>query len=274
LSSDDDWVVWRYLGITDRYTKVGVATSSFGHLILILALAFNIVLGPGRIKDQIVYSVTLEGGKSLGAISQVPKDKKSVMAPPKKAETPKKTTLQKKKAEDKKKIPEKAPEKAKEDKKAIPIKESKAKKEDNKNKKVEEKPVDLDQKLQQAVQRYTGESAAAGGSGFGAGRLGGEQLGGGVVRSPEFFAYKELLENYIKSGWRWYDPNAKLAAQIEFNLSPEGKIEEIKISGSSGVAEFDDSALRAVNKANPVPAPPESVYEFFKNVRITFEPGE
>ncbi|MDZ4786776.1 MAG: cell envelope integrity protein TolA [bacterium] len=263
--------------IEDKHLKVGVTVSSIGHVFFFTYMAFNGVFGAERIKPQVIYSVTLEGGKTLGAISQAPKDKKSDIAPPKKVQEPKKTQKEEKKVEKKEEIkkeqvlvPKKEEKKKVEDKPKV---DPKKKVETKKNEKTE-KPIDLDKRLQQAVQRYTGESTSAGGKGFGAGRLGGEKLGGGVQRPPEFFTYKQILEDYIKTGWRWFDPRAQLSAQVDFELLPDGKVQNISLSSSSGVTEFDESVVRAVNKANPVPPPPESVYEFFRQVRITFVPTD
>ena len=99
-------------------------------------------------------------------------------------------------------------------------------------------------------------------------------MGGGVVRPPEFFTYKDLIESQIKGGWRWFDTRAALSAQVEFSISPQGKVSQIIIASSSRSTEFDESALRAVAKANPLPPPPSTVYRFFARVRMTFDPRE
>lgn len=274
----------------DKFYRLGMGVSVVGHLFFFIAIAFANYIPSGAFKKPIVYSVTIESGKSLGGISQEPKNKNARLAPPKK--------VKEKKAEPKKekvKVPQKKVEKKKEPPKkeekkevVVPKKEEKPKptptpkatpepkkpepKKEETKKELSE--TDIDKRLQEAVQRYTGESTDAGGTGFGAGRLGGEGMGGGVQQSPEFFQYKRLLETHIKSGWRWYDPNAQLQAQVEFSLSIDGEIGEVQLSSSSGIKEYDQSVLRAVKKANPAPAPPASVYEFFRNVRITFEPGD
>lgn len=276
-----------YLGVKDKFLRAGITLSTAIHLGVVIALTIGSILGPDRIPPQVVYSVTLEGGKNLGGISQAPKKEKTQMAPPKKIQEPKKSEVAVKKEEPKVAIKKeiKKPETKKEEVKLKP-KEIQKKPEPKKvpptPKKVEpqktaakkESPADLDKRLQQAVQRYTGESASAGGVGFGAGRLGGESMGGGVQRPPEFFRYKSDLEDFLKSGWRWYDPRATLQAQVAFEMKPDGELFNIRLVAGSGVSQYDESVLRAVQKASPVPIPPESVYQFFKEVRITFVPGE
>ena len=136
--------------------------------------------------------------------------------------------------------------------------------------------MDIDKRLNAAVQRYTGESTDAGGEKrFGAGKLGGNKMGGGEVRPAAFFIYRDLLKNHIKSGWRWYDTSAALLAVVQFDLAPSGAIDNIRLLESSGNALFDESVIRAVAKANPAPQPPPEVYEaFFKSVTMRFDPRE
>ena len=131
----------------------------------------------------------------------------------------------------------------------------------------------LDTKLQKALQRYIGESSNAGGVGFGAAKITGENgMGGGVVRPPEFFKYKEILEKHIKANWNWFDTSQPYKAQIQMSIDERGNITKYAIVTSSGNSRYDDSVLRAVQKATPVPPPPANVYEFFKDVRLTLEP--
>jgi TonB family protein len=278
--------IWRYLGINDPFMRAGLTISTFAHLAVLVGLTIGTLLGADRIPPQVVYSVTLEGGKVLGGMAQTAKKEKTQMAPPKKIQEPKKSPPVKveekkvaiKKTEPKKVEPKKEEVKLKpkeiqkkpEPKKAPPPKKPEPKKQSP----AKESQADMDKRLQQAVQRYTGESTAAGGAGFGAGRLGGEGMGGGVQRPPEFFTYKGILEDFLKAGWRWYDPNAKLQAQVSFEMKPTGELFNVKLVAGSGVSQYDESVLRAIQKASPVPMPPENVYQFFKEVRITFVPGE
>ena len=277
-------------------------------------LIFGYVLLAGfsvnHFKPPEVYSVTFEGGATLGGLSQVPDKQESEMAPPKKiADTQdtdtKKTetkvedaevSLAKKEATPKptkkptaKPTKQPTPKPTKKPtpkptakKKPTPKATTKPKPQSTPKKAASSKPTakptlskaDINKKLQQAVQRYKGESASAGGQGFGAGKLGGSKMGGGIVRPPEFFRYKRLLESHIKSGWRWYDTSAALASQVVFSLSERGRISQVVLASSSGNREFDDSVLRAVSKASPAPVPPSNVYQFFDKVRITFDPRE
>ena len=201
------------------------------------------------------------------------------------AEKKKKEEEQKKKVEDeKKKVAEEQKKKAEEDKKKA---EEEKKKADEEEKAAEKKEKDdREKKLRQAIARmknqagseeggvYDGESANAGGTGIGAAALGGKGMGGGTLASIEFIAYRNSLENHIKQGWRWMEGGKRLRAQVIMQISPSGVIDDAKVVGSSGNSYFDDSVLRAVQKASPVPVPPEKLYEQFKEVRITFDSQE
>lgn len=121
---------------------------------------------------------------------------------------------------------------------------------------------------------YKGESVNAGGQGWGAAALGGKGMGGGTVRPLEFVAYVNRLEQHIKGGWHWIKGGDRLQAVIFIRLAPSGVVQEASIERGSGNGQFDDSALRAVYKASPVPPPPESLYNQFRETRITFDSQE
>ena len=265
---------------------VGFFISLLGHALLAVLIIFKFGAGLWGVPEPVVYSVTLEGGKKLGGIAQVPKKETKKVVPPKKVREkpkPKKEEPPDKDAEVK--LPKEKEEK-KEEKKATPAPTAKPKpkatpKPKPKPKKATPKPTpkkptkaDINKQWQNATQRYFGESTEAGGEGFGAGKLGGNSMGGGVVRPPEFFIYKRILEEHIKSGWRWHERRAGLIAVVEFKISTDGKLSDIKLAKRSSSREYDDSVMRAVYKASPVPIPPQKVYRYFASVRMTFDPTE
>ena len=132
--------------------------------------------------------------------------------------------------------------------------------------------MDVERGYQQAMQRYLGASTNAGGQGFGGDGRGGSGMGGGVLRPPAWFIYKESLEAHVRKGWNWYQPNSRLRATVTFRISPSGVVSDVRISESSGNAQYDQSILRAVNKASPVPVPPSAFYNDFSFVSIDFTP--
>lgn len=257
----------------DQYLRTGFVSSVVGHIAVFLIVAIRFA-GWGNFQPPVVYSVTIEGGSSLGSIAQVAKDDKKVPVAP-----PKNVSEQEKKVNDsvKTKDPKEETKIPVAEKGEVQVKKKEEKKEEKKENKKEAKKEtkgDLNKNYQDAMQRYLGESSNAGGTGFGAAALGGKGMGGGVVRPPEFFEYLKRLEAHIKSGWIWQDQKVALVTQIIFEMSPDGRISGIQVVKGSGNSSFDDSVYRAVSKASPAPPPPPSVYEFFKQVRLSFDPRE
>ena len=62
-----------------------------------------------------------------------------------------------------------------------------------------------------------------------------------------------------------------LKATVSIALSPAGEVQLAEITAGSGVAAFDESLLRAINKASPLPLP-GSADAFVPNVDICFSP--
>lgn len=280
---------------TEAPFLTGTLCSLAGHLFAALLLIFS---GPrlGDFGQPIVYSVSIEGGKKLGGIQQLAQTEKAQMAPPKnvneaqpkgkESETEKKeeakaevktedaeVSIQESKptpqptvkATEVPKSVEPTPSKGKGEEETKGSEQGKKGKKDTALSKSEEK------QLQTAMQRYLGESSNAGGEGFGAAALGpGNGMGGGVVRPPEFFVYFNLLKNHVYQNWRW-PGNAPRLTIIRFYIAEDGKISEVRVEKSSGDSYYDDLAYRAILKANPVPPPPRSVYEFFKDTRFHFD---
>ncbi len=258
--------------------SLGLTASLAGHALLAVVLLFQLGRGNSALIQPAIYSVTVEGGKNLGGIGQVPKDdKKQTLAPPKTVQAP--VPAKQEVKEEKKEVKTKPEQKKPEEKAEVSLKEKKEKELPKKpekpaKKEVKETKEDIDKRLATAMQRYLGESSDAGGKGFGAARLGGKGMGGGTLLPPEALMYRDLLKNRIKQGWRWYDTAASLQSGVVFEISTSGEISNVEIVNGSGNREFDDSVLRAIYKASPVPAPPEKVYEYFKKVRMVFDPRE
>ncbi len=277
--------------------RTGLSVSVVGHIVLALIVFVGVFPNFGDVPEPVVYSISIEGGKSLGGMSQVPKDNKpSQLAPMKNvaAEAKKESEL---KTEDSKEAQKEEPvddaEVSVAEKKPTPKPTAQptppkvqtpkpsptpAKKADAKNdakNKQKSDGEDTDKRLQAALQRYLGESSDGGGKGFGAARVGGSGMGGGVVRPPEFFVYEKIVRSRIKEAWRWNNTAETLITVIAFEIEPDGVIKNVRLVKTSGDSAYDESVMRAAMKASPLPPPPKSVYEqYFKSVRITFDPRE
>lgn len=288
---------------------VGYISSLFAHILI--ALITVLILensAASAVRTAQVFSVTLEGGVALGGISQVPKEgAKKVLTPdepedekvssadvepeepkeekkltePSVVDDPEKILALKKAAEEKEKREREKKKKEEEQKKKLKEEQDK-KKEDEEKRKLEEKQKEKerkerDKKLQDAlrrIKRYEGESAEAGGKGFGAASIGGKGMGGGTLASLEMIAYMNALKKHVKEGWHWLAANEDLRAEVRVNILPDGQIQDVRIEESSGNRNFDDSVVRAVYKASPVPPAPAELYQEFSDVRFTFDSKE
>ena len=293
--------------------RIGLMLSGSAHIVLLTLLLAGLGLGSGPLEDPKIYSVTVEGGKQLGGIQQVPKDdKKEPVAPAKNvsAVEPEKVKQEKqpedtqvrepekpvedaevslaeqekqkqedlkRKEEEEKKLKEeekKKLEKQKADKKkADEEKAAKEKAEKEKRQKIE--AAEVNKRLEAALQRYKGESANAGGQNFGAAARGGSGMGGGVVLPAEVLAYIERVKAAVKNKWLWSDSQSPLRAAVLFKLDLDGRVTDLSISSSSGNSQYDESLRRAIMNANPLPPPPAAYYEqYLKNPRMFFDSSE
>ena len=190
--------------------------------------------------------------------------------------------LEKQKEEERKKAAEEK-RKLEEKKKAEEKKAEERRRQEDERKKAEEKKKQAakaaaqeramtERGYQQAMQRYLGASTDAGGTGFGGDGRGGRGMGGGILKPPEWFIYKDKLESAVKQGWKWHQPNSQLRAAVRFKISTAGVVSDVSISQPSGNTYFDESVVRAVAKASPVPPPPPQFYEDFSYVEVEFKP--
>jgi TonB family protein len=79
-----------------------------------------------------------------------------------------------------------------------------------------------------------------------------------------------MIEQLIKQNWRY--PNVKLSANLtcagEMRLAADGTSTAARLVRTSGRADFDGSALRAVNETEKVPPPPGG--GAFQTIEINF----
>jgi len=191
-------------------------------------------------------------------------EKKLKLEQEKKEKEKKKEEEKKKKEEDKKK--------AEEEKKQEELDKKKAEEDAKKDRAKRDKQ--LADRLRELKNKYAGESADAGGKGFGAAALGGKGMGGGTLASAEKIAYYNALKNHVKQGWRWLNSTNRLVAKVEVSILPDGRVQNVNIVQGSGNSNFDDSVVRAVLKASPVPVAPANLYQEFSDVIFTFDSTE
>lgn len=265
----------------DSFT-FGFVVSICGHAIIVLFMIFG--FGPlWSYSKPVIYSVTLEGGSVLGGVDHTLKDAKKispVALPISKPEPPKKEAAKPvEKAEvslDEKKEPEKEkpkptaqPEATKSAPKPTVAPTAKPKK-----KTPQEELAELKKQLEKNINKYT-DSVDAGGKTTGAAEIDPKGRGSGgkntVVMPREFFIYRDQLEAMVKRGWNWPDTGRRFICEVAFQISPAGQISNVRIHRSSGNSLYDESVVRAVQKANPVPPPPAVVYRYFSDVISIFD---
>ena len=80
--------------------------------------------------------------------------------------------------------------------------------------------------------------------------------------------------NLIKEKWAWVGKNADLQVTVRFGILENGEIAGLKIVQESGDPTYDDSVLRAMRKAAPLPPPPDNYRKDFLDVELTFRPKD
>lgn len=92
--------------------------------------------------------------------------------------------------------------------------------------------------------------------------------GGGMVRGIEFIMYTQELQRRVQESWIVAEKQPGLVASVSFKIQPDGEIQELELTQSSGDSVFDQSVVRAIRKATPFPPPPQSYAQEFATQKI------
>ncbi|MBK5095684.1 MAG: cell envelope integrity protein TolA [Deltaproteobacteria bacterium] len=80
---------------------------------------------------------------------------------------------------------------------------------------------------------------------------------------PEHLAYFRKLDEKIRSNWNVPALTAgereNLMVRIRIVIEQDGRVSQVRMEKTSGNTYFDDSVRRAINKASPLPVPPEQL---------------
>lgn len=80
---------------------------------------------------------------------------------------------------------------------------------------------------------------------------------------PEHLAYFRELDERIRSNWTvpslGMGERENLIVQLRIVIEKDGRVSLVRMEKTSGDSYFDDSVLRAINKASPLPVPPEQL---------------
>lgn len=115
-----------------------------------------------------------------------------------------------------------------------------------------------------ALQARSGNGGTGAGTGAGPGGPGAGVGGATLVQ-----VYAAIVEKTVKQNWRYpaVGMDQNLVAQVELRIDPQGRIIGSDLVKSSGRADFDSSALRAVRETEQLPPPPQ---ENLRIIRINF----
>lgn len=92
--------------------------------------------------------------------------------------------------------------------------------------------------------------------------------GGGITRGLEFIMYTQQLQRRVQESWIVAEKKPGLVAAVSFRIQPDGDIQELELTQSSGDNVFDQSVVRAIRKAAPFPPPPQSYAQEFAAQKI------
>ena len=121
----------------------------------------------------------------------------------------------------------------------------------------EASPEPTDEQYQAAIERVRRRVVEQGGASSAPPGVGGEGPGeGGIVRGLAFLVYYNELQSLIKEKWVVAERKPGLSAVLRFGVHADGEVFDVELVRSSGDSVFDESALRAVSRANPLPPPP------------------
>ena len=93
-------------------------------------------------------------------------------------------------------------------------------------------------------------------------------------RQLDFLLYKGVVENSIRQNWAWAGQSLQLKVVVGFGIGPDGRIFDVAIVESSGDANYDALALRAVQSSDPLPAPPEQYQAEFSRYELELRADE
>jgi colicin import membrane protein len=153
--------------------------------------------------------------------------------------------------------------------------------EDSRAKSVNDAIARLEKEVAKTTSRGSsgGESQTGGGGegGTGSGARGagpGSGGGGGAGSAKE--VYNGLIGYHIQKNWAFSEQLARGQSNLEtlvgIKILPNGEIQDIWIDKKSGNQYLDESAIRAIQKSNPLPPLPREIGLYFYEVRFRFTP--
>jgi colicin import membrane protein len=135
------------------------------------------------------------------------------------------------------------------------------------NRAAEEEKRQQQQKMAAALSNVPGDKSGAAAAGVGG-------TGGGIIKDAEFIRYQNEIRDRVKNSWSWPGKRTDLRVTVRVSIQENGEVTGLKLVGTSGDRSFDDSVIRALKRANPLPAPPENYRKDFMEVDFEFSAKE
>ena len=84
-----------------------------------------------------------------------------------------------------------------------------------------------------------------------------------------------IIKQRVERHWsKPMDSNADQSCTLSISMTSSGAVTDVQIVQSSGNTAFDNSAIAAVQKASPLPAPADAeVLAKFRTFNFRFKPG-
>ena len=98
--------------------------------------------------------------------------------------------------------------------------------------------------------------------------------GGDTLRGLPFILYTQEVKQRVKQSWIVAEHKSGLTAVVRFGILANGEVVGVELAERSGDSVFDESAMRAVRKADPLPPPPEAYRNEFTRQKIEVVFGE
>ncbi len=94
--------------------------------------------------------------------------------------------------------------------------------------------------------------------------------------STIYSAYIQTIREAVTGNFIWYKTGANFSTRVMMKVDPKGSILNTTIEKSSGDPAYDQAVLRAIQKSNPLPPPPDELVALFiqESVEINFERKE
>lgn len=85
--------------------------------------------------------------------------------------------------------------------------------------------------------------------------------------------YLHTIKQTVTDNFIWYKTGINFVTLVSMKIDPKGNVNNAKVEKSSGDFAYDQAVLRAIQKSNPLPPPPEQLVQLFlqENIEVNFE---